>query len=186
MTSRADSLLRKATVSSRTIDTSTWARAWLAGAFPRHSLPFAQCSLLHLKVNTRCIYLAVQPQSGIDEDLSLVPFVDFANHTSDHAQSCMFTFNYKNDVKHDGLGRPLAPESGTLKSPPLAIKKDQELFLEYGQHSNSFLMEEYGFVLPRNAPSDPGEVILDHYLEPLLLARAPICKELLERWGYWR
>lgn len=120
--------------------------------------PFIQYSLPHFKVNTRCIYLAVEPQGGIDEDLSLVPFVDFANHTSDHEQSCTFTFNYKNDVKHDGRGQPLAPESGILKSPPLAIKKDQELFLEYGQHSNSYLMGEYGFVLPRNAPSDPGRL----------------------------
>jgi len=146
---------------------------------------FSNAALLHFEVNTRCIYVAVESQGGIDEDLSLVPFVDFANHTSDRERSCRFTFNYKNDVKHDSFGRPLAPESGSLISPPLIIEKDQEIFIEYGQHANSFLMEEYGFVLPRKAPSDPGEVILDHYLEPLLLARAPSCKELLERWGYW-
>ena len=169
-----------------TIETPTWTRAWLAGAC---STPVCFTSVryssLHFIVNTRCIYLAVEPQGGIDENLSLVPFVDFANHTSDHEQSCRFTFNYRNDVKHDDLGRPLAPEFGRLISPSCAVKKDQELFLNYGQHSNSYLMEEYGFVLPRTTPLDPGDVILDHYLEPLLLARASLCKELLERWGYW-
>lgn len=124
-------------------------------------------------------------RGGVEENLTLVPCVDFANHTSNHEESCSFTFNYKDDVTQNSSGQPVAPESGSLSSPLRMIKKDEEIFLQYGQHANSYLMEEYGFCLPRTS-TDTGEVSIDRYLEPLLLARSPECEELLERWGYWR
>lgn len=122
----------------------------------------------------------------MEENLTLVPCVDFANHTPDHQQSCTFTFKYNNDVTHDDSGRPVAPAFGMLQSPACTIKQDDELFLQYGQHANSYLMEEYGFCLPRTSHSGTGEIILDHYLEPLLLMRSESCEDMLERWGYWR
>lgn len=136
-------------------------------------------------VNTRCIFLAVDTGSSIEEDLTLVPFVDFANHTADHKQSCHFSVSYKKGCAKDSAGRPVQPESATMWSPPVAIARDEEIYLEYGQHANSYLMEEYGFVLPRKAPSDPGGVALDAYLEPLITQAHPACKDVLDRWGYW-
>lgn len=136
-------------------------------------------------VNTRCIFLAVEIGTAIDENLTLVPFVDFANHTADHTRSCQFSVSYKNKRDRDSAGQPVEPDSATLWSPPVPIAKDEEIYLEYGQHANSYLMEEYGFVLPRKAPSDPGVVTLDAYLEPLITQAHPACKDMLDRWGYW-
>lgn len=137
-------------------------------------------------VNTRCIYLSVDPAGGAEENLTLVPCVDFANHTANHDQSCTFTFNYKNDVTQDAQGRMLAPRSGVLGSPAHVVRQDEQLVLQYGSHGQSYLIEEYGFCLPRLSPSDPGQVIVDDYLGPLLLERSSVLRDALERWGYWR
>ncbi|KAF8323186.1 SET domain-containing protein [Clavulina sp. PMI_390] len=159
------------------------AREVLLGLSP---VELRQWAWAWLNVNTRCIYLDVQPSGGIEENLTLVPGVDFANHTVDRDQSCTFAFTYKHEARADDFGKPVAPTSGVLTSPAgRPVTAGDELFLQYGTHSSSYLMQEYGFCIPRAAMSDPGEVTLDTYLETLLLSRCEAFRDVLERWGYW-
>jgi hypothetical protein len=115
----------------------------------------------------------------------MVPFVDLINHSSDLDRICAFVTRYKANAMHDSSGRPVAPEKAVLISPSVVVKQGEELFFQYGMHSNAFLISEYGFVLPRSGASDHGEMVLDDVLEPILVQRHPDLQELLERWGYW-
>lgn len=132
----------------------------------------------------------------------MCPFVDFANHIGDAQQSCEFKPIYTQPIRPGTSPSP--PHSITFSSPPVNLKKGDEIFLRvlclsrlidwnidlelhrrYGYHSNTTLFCEYGFVLPRPDWAEAeGDLQLDFLLGPRFQSY-PEFKILLEKWGYW-
>ncbi|KAF8318622.1 uncharacterized protein EI90DRAFT_3133111 [Cantharellus anzutake] len=138
-----------------------------------------------LCVNTRCIHLPITSTSSPEEDLTLVPLLDLANHSPDLPRACQFEVKYICDTRRGPSGSPHAPRSVILRSPAsVTVKAGEEILLQYGHHSNSALFSEYGFTLERRLDSDPSEVNLDYAIRLLLQPYASM-KDLLERWDYW-
>lgn len=100
-----------------------------------------------------------------DDCMALNPFADYFNHTS---RGCHVSFTpegYKilTDKRYD---------------------KGEEVFISYGNHSNDFLLAEYGFILPgagEQGGNEWDEVLLDDYILPLLSAEK---KEMLKSAGF--
>ncbi|ELU17670.1 hypothetical protein CAPTEDRAFT_97123, partial [Capitella teleta] len=89
-------------------------------------------------VNTRCVYMS-QPQNSVlspdEEDKSaLAPFLDLLNHTVDVEVNARFDDSSK------------SYKITTLT----ACKPYDQVFINYGPHSNEKLLLEYGFTLPCN------------------------------------
>ncbi|RAH53412.1 ribosomal N-lysine methyltransferase [Aspergillus piperis CBS 112811] len=89
-------------------------------------------------INSRSFYY-VSPGKDEPEDwndaIGMVPFADYFNHVDDAA--C--------DVNFDG-------KKYTFRA-TRRYEKGEEVYMSYGNHSNDFLLVEYGFTLPTN-PSD--------------------------------
>ena len=77
---------------------------------------------------------------------ALNPFADYFNHSS---QGCTVTFT--------DLGYTITTHK--------AIKKGEEVYISYGNHSNDFLLAEYGFIMDDN---QWDEITLDDYILPKL------------------
>jgi hypothetical protein len=79
------------------------------------------------------------------------------------------------------LGDPL-----TLLSPDTPTAAGEELCLTYGQHSNSTLFVEYGFVAPC-APNDArAQVDVQDLVEPMFTGNdGDTKKKMLQDSGYW-
>jgi len=117
------------------------------------------------------------------EDLTLCPFVDFANHTANPQLSSRFVPSYPTpDLKNSDV--PSEPLSITFTSPDTPLKIGDEILLEYGFHSNTTLFSEYGFVL-RRGELDAGNIDLDDVIEDMLNPRG-LLQDVLERWDYWQ
>lgn len=86
-----------------------------------------------LCVNTRCLYVSIT--SDPVNNLTLAPIIDFLNHTGDSDRASTMEFSQT---------KGMMIYSGTYYNP------GDEIFITYGAHSNSFLLCEYGFVLPNN------------------------------------
>lgn len=91
------------------------------------------------------------------------PFADYFNHTSSPS-ACNVSFS----------------SSGYSISTPVAVKAGQELYISYGNHSNDFLLAEYGFILPLDT-NIWDEVGLDEYILPLLFEKQ---KDALKERGF--
>lgn len=86
-----------------------------------------------LVCNTRCIYIEL-PQflrKTPKDNLTLVPYVDFLNHTSD--EMCTIKVN----------GRQF-----TVNTAKSSYKPGDQVFFQYGPHDDRTLLCEYGFMLP--------------------------------------
>ncbi|POS87715.1 hypothetical protein EPUL_000310, partial [Erysiphe pulchra] len=95
-----------------------------------------------------------------DDCMALNPFSDYFNHNPSPSATVQITNR--------------AFEISTTRD----IKANEELTISYGNHSNDFLLAEYGFFLDEN-PWD--EVLLDDYIFPLLNSSQ---KERLECVGF--
>ena len=128
----------------------------------------------------------------------MCPILDFANHTSSTTHivpvmpDSLFSSapgSRKNNKKSAHMGGDYMFISSSR-----AIQKDDELFLQYGAHSNRKLFIEYGFV-NTFAEGDclrgdfVGEVDLQDILEAMFSTRGgdvgKWMKEVLEEEGYW-
>jgi hypothetical protein len=123
-----------------------------------------------LLVNTRTFYF-VSPAPGTktpknhEDRLAFSPYADYFNHAS---QGC---------VVSSGL------EGYSVKT-NRSYEKGEELFISYGNHSNDFLLTEYGFIGP--GANEPGgnecdEVLLDDYILHSLSSEK---KEMLKSAGF--
>jgi hypothetical protein len=111
-----------------------------------------------------------------ENDLTLSPIIDLANYTADSEVTCAF----------GPINRPASSASlSFLSTPNQALKKDDELFLKYGYHSNSVLFSEYGFVMPPEERGVDGEVCVDDILEPMFEKHGEWMKEALNKHDYW-
>ncbi|CZT40887.1 uncharacterized protein RSE6_00558 [Rhynchosporium secalis] len=125
-----------------------------------------------LLINTRTFYFVTPKQRGVKPSpapknrydcLALNPFADYFNHTVSSA-ACNVSFS------PDGC-------SITASGP---IKKGEEVYISYGNHSNDFLLAEYGFILAGDT-NRWDEVVLDSHVLDLLSADK---KAILQEEGF--
>ncbi|CCD24131.1 protein-lysine N-methyltransferase NDAI_0C04720 [Naumovozyma dairenensis CBS 421] len=143
--------------------------------FPDSVLLNEEILNIYFNINSRCLYVNIPLKKfqNNDDHFTLAPFVDFLNHTPETDLHC-----YPARPK-DLLGNKIS--NFTIMSGEYQYKKiNEELFLNYGPHSNEFLLNEYGFVLPENKWNS---VDLTAELEEQLISSG--CKPFLRKHGYW-
>ncbi|EPE36655.1 SET [Glarea lozoyensis ATCC 20868] len=98
-------------------------------------------------VGTRTFYYTSQKLTNINHDdcLALIPLADVFNHAD---VGCEVTFS----------------PSGYHIRTDRRIEKGEEICISYGNHSNDFLLAEYGFILVENKWD---EIVLDEIILPL-------------------
>lgn len=131
-------------------------------AFP--SLSFNIYSHHWLLVSTRTFYYTppdMKPDEVPDSDecLALVPFGDYFNHSDNGCKASYSASGYEICAYEP-------------------IEKGQELYISYGNHSNDFLLVEYGFILEENRWD---EISLDDVILPLFSEKQ---KKMLKDEGY--
>lgn len=147
-------------------------------------------------VNTRCISFPISLISDRENDLTLCPVIDLANHTADPQKSCALALlSSPFEVAKHGD----AIKFVEVESPPSPMKMGDQLYLRYGPHSNATLFAEYGFVLPKfahgNSVADVGDldmhqnygqVLVDDIIEEMFeKSGRSWMKEMLQEWNYW-
>lgn len=103
-----------------------------------------------LTVSTRTFYYSspkIKTKKPLNRDdcLALIPFADYFNHA---------------DVGSEVTFSP----SGYKICTDRQIEKGEEIYISYGNHSNDFLLAEYGFILDENKWD---EITLDEVILPL-------------------
>lgn len=107
-------------------------------------------------VNSRSVFLSPSVNDPCDinlidsNSLALAPFLDMINHTD----------SAKVNVLYDDKNRLYSIQ--TL----VPYKKNDEVFINYGGHSNEKLFLEYGFILPENR-NDSVSFTQDEFLQAL-------------------
>lgn len=123
-------------------------------------------------MNTRCLFYSLTAQNPSEDNITLCPLLDYANHS--------FSAPDVNTARLRERGYPIP----TFLSPPdLTLEQGEQVFLRYGSHSRCTLLTEYGFV-------DMGgliEVSVDDLIEELFenAEDGPERRKLLEGHGYW-
>ena len=105
-----------------------------------------------LIVNTRTFYFTsrkIKTKNPLNRDdcMALIPFADYFNHAD---VGSVVTFS----------------PSGYKICTDRQIEKGEEIYISYGNHSNDFLLAEYGFILDENKWD---EISLDELILPLFL-----------------
>ncbi|KAK4147329.1 uncharacterized protein C8A04DRAFT_34058 [Dichotomopilus funicola] len=111
-----------------------FARDWglISTAFPKMSLE--EFLYTWFIVNTRAFYYVTEQMEAYppDDRLALVPLQDFFNHADD---GCRVSFS---------------PGGCYEVRTNRTYRAGEEIYLSYGDHSNDFLLAEYGFVMEEN------------------------------------
>ena len=136
----------------------------VSAAFP--TLSYETYVYNWLLVNTRTFYftspkIKLKKPINRDDCLALSPFADYFNHADVSSASASFS------------------SRGYTITASQSIKKGEEVYISYGNHSNDFLLAEYGFVLQHNKWD---EIALDEFLWPLFNEKQ---KRRLEETGFW-
>lgn len=100
---------------------------------------------IYFVINSRCLYAEIpMKKDDVANNFTMVPFVDFLNHTDEVDTHC-----YPKLAQHrktlGSLGQ-FSIRCGSHKY----NRVGEEIMLNYGAHSNDFLLNEYGFVLKEN------------------------------------
>lgn len=108
-----------------------------------------------LIVNTRTFHYTsnsrrIKKPTNPDDCMALNPFADYFNHTD--TGGCEVSFG---------------PDGYKIVTSRV-IEKGDEVYISYGNHSNDFLLAEYGFMLTENKWD---EMSLDAFIMPLLSAK---------------
>lgn len=126
-------------------------------------------------INSRCLYTEIPLKNDdILSKFTMVPFVDFLNHTQDVDVHCYPKVNLVNRSSY-GLG-----SFGIYCGTHIYKTIGEEVLLNYGAHSNDFLLNEYGFVIPKNEWN-----FIDITPEITTMVKTPEIKDFLEDNGYW-
>lgn len=105
---------------------------------------WSQFVYIYFVINSRCLYMEIPMKTDIKDHFTMVPFVDYLNHTNEVDVHCFPRVN--NMKKHEyGIGE-FSIHTGNHE---YSIKFE-ELLLNYGAHSNDFLLNEYGFTTLKN------------------------------------
>lgn len=127
-------------------------------------------------INSRCLYSKVQLRKGDEESqFTMVPYVDFLNHTEEVDAHC-----YPKVLKTPKGQSSMGPFSLRCGEPGYERVGD-EIFLNYGPHSDDFLLNEYGFVLEKN---QWNYLDVSEDMEALFNGH-PAVVSFLEHHGYW-
>ncbi|CCK68134.1 protein-lysine N-methyltransferase KNAG_0A04620 [Huiozyma naganishii CBS 8797] len=147
---------------------------------------FKRFLLIYFAINSRCLYcdiplrkeFANEGEDVLLSNFTMVPYVDYLNHTDDIDQHCYPKIE-KNVRRAQGIGQfmlKVGPHSYT--------KKGDELMLNYGPHSNDFLLSEYGFVMKKNRWNHLD--VTDYIIEQVKDKPSfPKQKQFLEDHLYW-
>ncbi|KAG7092439.1 hypothetical protein E1B28_008794 [Marasmius oreades] len=141
-----------------------------------------------LCVNTRCIFHHLNEACSDPDNLSLVPILDFANHTI--RLPSMTPQDKTSQICH-GASRTCKAGSFTLLAPAdIPTGVGEELYLKYGSHCNRVLFVEYGFVLRRSETEQPHcEVEVDDLVESMFEKQGRFgkwAKNILQAHDYWK
>lgn len=113
--------------------------------------------------------MSLCPSRSDPDNITLCPLADLANHSSLEQQTTTKT--------------PVP----TFYSPSTsALRKDNEIYLKYGSHSNSTLFTEYGFV-EKGFPNG-GQVDVEDVIKARFEALGDLgiwMRSLLEDTGFW-
>ncbi|KAF8902104.1 hypothetical protein CPB84DRAFT_1707912 [Gymnopilus junonius] len=143
-----------------------------------------------LNVNTRCVYHRLAKTQTDQNNMTLCPILDLANHTP----TPPYTMPQATRAELWGIGpssRRKYGEDFVLLSPSTSSTRcNEEMFLRYGAHSNATLFAEYGFVNQPNSEQDHNDYELDlgKVIEDLFSERGDIgywMREVLIEEGYW-
>lgn len=104
---------------------------------------------IYFIINSRCLYCEIPIKKNSEDEIlsnfTMVPLVDFLNHSD---KTDFYCYPYVNRFKKDdisGIGQ-FEIRVGDYEYNQLG----EQVFLNYGAHSNDFLLNEYGFVLKEN------------------------------------
>ncbi|AAS54383.1 AGL108Cp [Eremothecium gossypii ATCC 10895] len=99
---------------------------------------------IYFVINSRCLYTPVPLKDNRDDNFTMVPYVDFLNHITTVSEHCYPKVESVRRL-YGGVGR------FSIKCGPHAYRVPmEEVFLNYGAHSNDFLLNEYGFTVDEN------------------------------------
>ncbi|CUS22136.1 LAQU0S04e09010g1_1 [Lachancea quebecensis] len=135
---------------------------------------FSEFVHVYLVINSRCLYIEIPLKTDVADNLTMVPFVDFLNHNSNVDAYCKPRIESLRKSAC-GLG-----SFSIIVGDHEYINPGEEILLNYGAHSNDFLLNEYGFVLGENMWN-----YIDVSLEAMeLISQEPVKKFLMEN-NYW-
>lgn len=151
-----------------------WNTIFQDKSIPDLETQFTKFVHVYFVINSRCLYTEISLKEDPVDKFTMVPYVDFLNHTTEVGVHCypkMDTFK-KNNY---GIGQ-FSIRCGSHEYNKLG----EELFLNYGAHSNDFLINEYGFVVDNN---DWNFIDVTPEIESLVCN--PKQRDFLEAHGYW-
>lgn len=100
-------------------------------------------------INSRCLYCEIPLKKDSDDrilsNFTMVPLVDFLNHSDTIDKYCYPQVNHFKKDGINGVGQFMI-RVGDHEYNQIG----EQIFLNYGPHSNDFLLNEYGFVIPNN------------------------------------
>ncbi|KAI5964335.1 uncharacterized protein KGF55_002277 [Candida pseudojiufengensis] len=99
-------------------------------------LPKSEFLLSWLNINSRCLYMTLPTSHTTEDNFTLAPYIDFINHSDD--DQC--------HMKIDSLGFHVTTST--------KYEVGDQIFFNYGPHSNELLLCEYGFIIPHNKWDD--------------------------------
>lgn len=100
---------------------------------------------VYFTINSRCLYAEIPTKDDdVASRFTLVPYVDYLNHVTEVDVHCYPKVNY-NKKEYFGVGQ-FTMFSGKHRY----VTIGEELYLNYGAHSNDILYNEYGFFVPNN------------------------------------
>ena len=162
--------------------------AWLNGYYSVMSSS-SRHLMYNSLVNTRCIFYRIRANRADPDNFTLCPVLDFANHNHNRAD-----IHPVIDSEGWGVVARKPPKYFVFFGPSQnGLCRGQELYLQYGSHSNNLLFSEYGFInqIPEGAIKDdeyPGQVEVDELVEQLFAEKGlpgTRMKSALENEGYW-
>ncbi|KAG8756245.1 hypothetical protein FRC14_003260 [Serendipita sp. 396] len=124
-----------------------------------------------LNVNTRSLYYGCKRSRSHQDNITMCPLLDFANHS-------LGATNF-NTSEFRRAGHPIP----TMIAPKNGLRSEEQVYLLYGFHSNQTLFVEYGFT----ASISPPELSIDSRVVTRFgkTEGGAEKRALLEARGYW-
>ena len=93
---------------------------------------------IYMCINSRCLYYEISRTNSRNEDnLTLVPLVDFINHSNDQNEVNARAETTKNTIQLDKQDYKIYFQES----------ENSEILFKYGHHSDDLLLNDYGFIL---------------------------------------
>lgn len=104
---------------------------------------------IYFIINSRCLYCEIplkkDSEDRIASNFTMVPLVDFLNHSDTIDKYCYPQVNIFKKDGISGVGQFMIRVGDHEYN-----QMGEQIFLNYGPHSNDFLLNEYGFVIQNN------------------------------------